>query len=352
MNLDDVLAKSAGGHSLDRSEIEWLLSRTRAGEQVFACARRVRERNFGRKVFLYGFVYFSTYCRNECAFCYYRKSNKRPPRYRKTEAEITATARELAASGVHLIDLTMGEDPYYHEQPGELIRIIKAVKEAAGLPLMISPGVVGQETLEKAAQAGADWYALYQETHNQDLFARLRIGQDYQTRFSAKEAAQKCGMLIEEGLLTGTGDNAADAAASLEVMGRLRASQIRVMTFIPQAGTPMEHTRTGKEPDFSGELLTIAVMRLAFPGLLIPASLDVDGLRGLSARLNAGANVVTSIIPPRRGFAGVAHARAGIDEGYRTSAGIRETLKECGLEPAGPADYQNWLEARKKELCL
>ena len=60
-------------------------STTRASpSEVFAAAREARAAHFGDGVFLYGFVYFSTYCRNECAFCYYRADNALSPRYRKT----------------------------------------------------------------------------------------------------------------------------------------------------------------------------------------------------------------------------------------------------------------------------
>ncbi|ACN13176.1 conserved hypothetical protein [Desulforapulum autotrophicum HRM2] len=55
---------------------------------------------------MYGFLYFSNYCRNNCNFCQYRKSNHKLVRYRKTQPEITAAAQEMAAAGVHLIDLT------------------------------------------------------------------------------------------------------------------------------------------------------------------------------------------------------------------------------------------------------
>ena len=65
----------------------------------------------------------------------------------------------------------------------------------------------------------------------------------------------------------------------------------------------------------------IAVMRLAMPDRLIPASLDVEGIAGLEARLEAGANVVTSIVPPQSGLAGVSQAELDIDAGLRTAPG-------------------------------
>ena len=45
-------------------------------EELFSQARKAREKEFGNKIFMYGFVYFSTWCRNDCNFCYYRKSNE------------------------------------------------------------------------------------------------------------------------------------------------------------------------------------------------------------------------------------------------------------------------------------
>ena len=84
-------------------------------------------------------------------------------------------------------------------------------------------------------------------------------------------------------------------------------------------------------------------MRLAMPGSLIPASLDVDGIRGLERRLNAGANVVTSIVPPTVGLAGVSQAELDIDEGYRTVAGVLPHLDQLGLRPGTVAEYRAWL---------
>ena len=64
----------------------------------------------------------------------------------------------------------------------------------------------------------------------------------------------------------------------------------------------------------------------------------------------AGANVVTSIIPPDKGFAGVANAYQDIDEGFRTVPGIQNVLKECELSQASLAEYKDWMEKRKKWL--
>ncbi len=348
-HLQSILEKALDRTALSEEDILALLklSNPEAFAALFQTARSLREACFGREVFLYGFVYLSTYCRNDCKFCYYRRSNRESLRYRKSAEEIVAVSEDLARSGVHLIDLTMGEDPYYLSRGSdgleELAEIVGRVKLATGLPVMISPGVVPAQGLRRLAQAGADWYACYQETHSRALFRKLRIEQDYEQRYQAKVQAHEAGLLIEEGLLCGIGEQDRDLLASLEAMRTLGADQVRVMNFIPQKGTPLE-TVPGTNADRETHL--IAIMRLLFPERLIPASLDVDGLAGLPGRLAAGANVVTSIIPPGRGLAGVARSSLDIDDSRRTTAGVVPVLEENGLVSGTCGAYQNWLHGR------
>lgn len=349
IGTEAIIEKLEKKQVVKRDEIVRLLSLTDPEEAalLFAAAQEARDLHFGNKIFLYGFVYFSTYCRNDCTFCFYRRSNKTPARYRKEPAEVLEAAQKLADSGVHLIDLTMGEDPYYFAQHQfeELLEVTSLVKENTGLPVMISPGLVPQAVIKEFKEAGADWYACYQETHNRELFAKMRLDQDYDERLNVKRHAHRLGLLAEEGLLVGIGETHEDLAVSMEVMRELLADQVRVMSFVPQKGTPLEKTRTGSR---LRELLVIAVMRLLFPDRLIPGSLDVDGIKGLEDRLKAGANVVTSIIPPQEGLMGVSQSTLDIDEGGRTVAETIPIIENLGLKAATAASYQAWVEDRKK----
>ena len=309
-------------------------------EELFDQARKVREKAFSNKVFLYGFVYFSTYCRKNCNFCYYRNYND-IERYRKEPEEIIAIANQLAESGVHVIDLTMGEDMKYHRENFKtVLNIVKEIKRATGLPVMISPGVIKKSLIKQFAALDTEWYALYQETHNKKLFSELRIHQDYNERMQAKLYAKEQGMLIEEGILAGVGETLEDIADSIIAMGQIGARQVRVMSFIPQKGIPMENVQRS---DILLELKIIAILRLKYPDSLVPASLDVDGINGLKDRMNAGANVITSIIPPRSGFAGVAQKSMDVDDGGRTVKQATVILRELGLEPATNEEYKKYL---------
>lgn len=146
--------------------------------------------------------------------------------------------------------------------------------------------------------------------------------------------------------MIGVGESQEDIAASIDAMRALDADQVRVMTFVPQPDTPM----AGHPPtDTLRELVVLAVLRLVFPDRLIPASLDVGGLAGLQQRLNAGANVVTSLIVPGQGLAGVANQVLDIEQGRRTPDAVRPVLERCGLVAATAAEYQTWLDYRRAE---
>ena len=349
--LAAILEKANQEERLERDEIVFLLGLTQQNQidAVFETSRNIRFRYFANRVFLYGFIYVSTFCRNQCNFCYYRSANSLSVRYHREAADIIEAAQSLAESGVHLIDLTLGEDPQYFQDQGfeAFIQLVKAVRQATGLPIMVSPGVVPAEVLSDFVRAGVSWYACYQETHNQDLFKRLRPGQSYAARLANKELACKLGLLTEEGLLCGVGESAQDMAVSIEAMRLLDVSQMRAMTFVPQNGTPMQ---SWKRPDPLRELLTIAVLRLVFPDRLIPATLDVAGLTGLPNRLDAGANVVTSLVPPGFGLAGVAQNSLDIADARRTTAGILPELDKLGMQSASSEDYLVWYADRRRQI--
>ena len=105
-HLQDLLFKAENGASLSRQNITDLLDIKDPHEtlMLFETARKIRRRYFGKRIFLYGFLYTSTYCRNDCSFCFFRSSNLDSTRYRKAKPDILSAAQRLAKSGVHLID--------------------------------------------------------------------------------------------------------------------------------------------------------------------------------------------------------------------------------------------------------
>jgi methylornithine synthase len=246
----------------------------------------------------------------------------------------------------------MGEDPLYYENEDgfeQLLHLVKEVKRQTSLPIMVSSGTLPDRVLDSLFDAGAEWYACYQETHNQTLFQQLRLNQNYAERLCRKYEAAGSNLLIEEGILSGVGESLDDVADSMEEMRKMRAHQVRVMNFVPQEGTPMQDF---SPPPRLRELVIIAVLRLLFPDRLIPASLDVYGIEGLRSKLEAGANIVTSLILPRSEMVGVAQSTLDISEGHRTVKGIVPILNELGLTRAELDDYTLWIETeRTRRYC-
>ncbi|MHC4204894.1 MAG: methylornithine synthase PylB, partial [Planctomycetota bacterium] len=143
-DLRGIIDKAQQRIPLSGSDMKWILGLSEPDklQEVFKAARTLREEYFGNRVFLYGFVYFSTYCGNSCNFCFYRKGNSAVRRYRKSPAQIIESSQRLSESGIHLIDLTMGEDPEILQAGDKgfelLLQTIRSVKQNTNLPVMIS----------------------------------------------------------------------------------------------------------------------------------------------------------------------------------------------------------------------
>jgi len=347
LSVTETIDKTKRNIKLSRAEVAELLSVKKKDEinELFNAASSVRDKEFGKKVFIYGFVYFSTHCRNNCAFCYYRRTNKLP-RYRKTKEEVLTLSASLKDAGINLVDLTMGEDPFMcADEHNEFLEIVRSVKDEVGISIMASPGAVPKDSFIKFKEAGTDWFACYQETYNRKLFSELRLEQDFDFRMNQKVWAREAGLLTEDGIMVGLGETLEDRADSILKMGSLGCEQVRAMTFVPQKGTPMENTKPTKPID---ELISIAVMRLLYPDKLIPASLDVEGIAGLKTRLDAGANVITSIVPPHEDLAGVAQHELDIDNGHRSVQHVMNLLDGMGKKVASNAEYEKLLRELKQ----
>ena len=75
------------GRHLNRDQWRILLEgRTRERAELLAGqAAQLRDRIYGKKIFIRGLIEFTNYCKNDCYYCGIRKSNKNASRYRLTE---------------------------------------------------------------------------------------------------------------------------------------------------------------------------------------------------------------------------------------------------------------------------
>jgi methylornithine synthase len=66
--------------------------------------------------------------------------------------------------------------------------------------------------------------------------------------------------------------------------------------------------------------------------------------------MEAGANLVTSLVPPGFGLAGVAQSSLDIADAKRTIASIVPELEKLGLQTASLEDYSTWVEDRRQQI--
>ena len=195
---------------------------------------------------------------------------------------------------------------------------------AKGAPVMVSPGVLRTLRCASSRPPAPDYqYALYQETHTRELYERLRVGQPFAARVAARSAARRAAARGGRPAHGHRRHRRRPRGLHRREMREAGWEQVRVMTFVPQAGTPLADTQPAGNTDEL--LLTIAAMRLAIAGPVHPGLARRGRHRRPRAPLQASADVVTSIVPPTVGLAGVSQAELDIDEGYRTVHSVLRT---------------------------
>lgn len=176
-------------------------------ESMAQRAQEITKRNFGNTILLYTPMYLSNYCDNSCPYCGFNLNND-IKRRRLTLEEVEKEAQFISSSGLkHLLILT-GESrlksPVSYIQ--ECVKLLK--KYFSSLAIEVYP-LTEDEYAQLVAQ-GVDGLTIYQETYDEQLYARMHIGgpkQDYRFRLDAPERGARARMRnISIGALLGLGD--------------------------------------------------------------------------------------------------------------------------------------------------
>lgn len=276
-----------------------LTSRTEEeNSYLFAAAREVRERVYGRDVYVRGLIEFTNICRNDCYYCGIRRSNERAERYRLTPEQILGCAREGYELGFRTFVLQGGEDGWFtKERLAEIIRTLKREFPESAITLS-----VGEHTREDYAcwrEAGADRYLLRHETaaeaHYRHLHpASMSLSRRKECLFTLRELGYQVGA----GFMVGSpGQTVDNLIADLRFLQELRPHMIGIGPFLAHQDTPF-----ATEPDGSYELtlVLLAVLRLMFPKVLLPATTALGTIApdGRERGLLAGANVLMPNLSP------------------------------------------------------
>lgn len=267
-------------------------------EYLFAKARIIRERYYGKKVYIRGLIEFTNYCRNDCYYCGIRKSNLKVERYRLTYAEIMECCAIGYKLGFRTFVLQGGEDAHFTET--RMLDIIRGIKtQYPDCALSLSIGEKPYATYRKFYEAGADRYLLRHETACDAHYAKL-----HPLDLSASERKQALWDLRRIGFQTGTGFMVGSPLQTPELLAddmlfihELQPHMVGIGPFIPHHDTPFAHENAGT---LELTLFMLGLLRLMLPRVLLPSTtalgtIDKDGReRGVLA----GANVVMPNLSP------------------------------------------------------
>lgn len=273
-------------------------------------ADAVRKKTVGDAVHLRGLIELGNACDRDCAYCGIRSGNRDLTRYRMSETEILACARQAVAYGYGTVVLQAGED---HGMSREWIaRIIRNIKAATALAVTLGLGERSEEDLAAWREAGADRYLLKFETSNRALYERIHppVRGRRSDRFALLEKLRELGYEIGGGVMVGIpGQTFASLARDLELFQELDLDMIGVGPFLPHPATPLGRNPkkflapASRQAPNSEEMTckVVALARLLCPEANLPSTTALATLspeRGREHGLARGANVVMPNLTP------------------------------------------------------
>ncbi|MCR5778548.1 MAG: [FeFe] hydrogenase H-cluster radical SAM maturase HydE [Lachnospiraceae bacterium] len=301
MNNRELIEKLKTEGILEREEFKCLLGEMSSEDKevLYSCAREIREKHYGKDVYLRGLIEFTNYCRNDCYYCGIRKSNLAADRYRLTKEEILDCTDKGYELGFRTFVLQGGEDMFYSDE--DVCDLVSSIKmQHPDCAVTLSIGERSRESYQKYYDAGADRYLLRHETADPVHYARLHPSElSVENRKKCLYDLKEIGYQVGAGIMIGspyqTDDNVVD---DLIFMKELEPHMIGLGPFIPHKDTPFKDERPGTLED---TLRLLAIVRIMFPHVLLPATTALGTIdpRGREKGILAGANVVMPNLSPK-----------------------------------------------------
>jgi len=283
---------------LSKQEVLEMLS-LRGGEQLelFARARDARQASFADRAVVRGVIELTNLCRVNCTYCPMRRDNTRENNtfYLEIE-EILAAAAEIKSLGIGVVFFQGGEVPQTTRLLAEAIPRIKDLFQSE-VEVLLNIGIKPKEEYALLKERGADSVILKYETSDPLLHQRHRE-EPLEGRLDCISSLQSLGYRVGSGTIVGLpGQTLETLAEDILLSQSLALEMSSCSPFLPAPGTPLSSFGAG---DIETSLNTIAAMRLALPGALIPSVSALERLqRGGQLRgLEAGANVLTINFTP------------------------------------------------------
>lgn len=295
----NLLQKLETSRMLTKEEwTELIAARAYYEKEAAKIAKRLREENFGNKVYTRGLIEFTNYCKNDCYYCGIRRSNTNVNRYRLSKEEILECAKTGYELGFRTFVLQGGEDAYYTDE--RLLEIISAIKSNySDCALTLSLGERSRESYQAFFEAGADRYLLRHETADQVHYENLHPKQmSYKHRMNCLRELKEIGYQVGCGFMVGSpGQTNATLAQDMLFLQEFQPHMVGIGPFVPHHDTPFAEENGGTAEQ---TLYLLSLIRILKPDVLLPATTALGTIdnRGREKGIQAGANVVMPNLSP------------------------------------------------------
>ena len=285
------------------------LLRTDRPDDLFAAAYAEKCTRVGKRVSLRGLIEFSNVCGKNCYYCGIRAGNAKVARYRLSEDEIVAAARQAERARYGSVVLQSGEvaseaNTAFVERV--VSRLHAEFGDALGVTLCL--GEQSEETYRRWRAAGAHRYLLRIESSNPELYAKLHpASHSWQARVDCLRTLKRLGYITGSGVMIGVpGQTLEDLAGDIAFFAQEDLDMIGMGPFIPHPDTPLGEG-LAMTPDWKRHQVElgcrmIAVARLALKDVNIAATTALEALdpQGREKGLLAGANVMMPNVTPAK----------------------------------------------------
>ena len=124
----ELIEKLYAGGGLCAEEYAQLIAAhtPQEAQLLYSYADALRDKYYGKDVYLRGLIEFSSYCKNDCIYCGLRRSNTKAQRYRLSQEDILECCRGGYELGYRTFVLQSGEDMHFTEDTFSSLDNIKA----------------------------------------------------------------------------------------------------------------------------------------------------------------------------------------------------------------------------------
>ncbi len=332
----ELVKKLYETEDLTDDELKQLIEADNA-ENLAVYADRVRQKHYGKKVFLRGLIEISSYCKNDCLYCGIRRSNKFAKRYRLRYDQILECAEIGYNLGLRTFVIQGGEDGYFFDY--YICKIIHALKKNyPDCAVTLSLGERSFESYKCMKEVGADRYLLRHESADEDLYNRLHPSEmNLENRKKCLYNLKELGYQVGAGFMVGAPFQTTENLISdIRFLQELQPQMIGIGPFIPHKNTPFKNEKSGT---LNLTLRMLGILRLMFPKVLLPATtaLGTISSNGRILGLQTGCNVIMPNISPKEVRKKYMLYNNKIISGRETAEGLailKQEIESAGYEVA------------------